>query len=113
MSLCITVEQNGNKRILRLDGFLNAQTASSLKREIESLFAQQHRKVLLDFARIEDLTMDCLEMLFSETKKFKEGRGSLGLSNINNTLMEKIRKADFDHVLLIYRDEQAALKAMA
>lgn len=113
MSLSITVEQNGNKRILRLDGRLDAQAASSLKREIESLFMQQHRKVLLDFARIEDLSSDCLEMLFLETKKFKEGRGSLGLSNINDTLMEKIKTAGFDHVLLIYRDEQTALKAMA
>lgn len=113
MSLSIRVEQNGNRRILRLDGRLDAETASSLEKEIESLFVKQHRKVLLDFARVEDLSRDCLEMLFSETKKFKEGRGRLGLSNINDALMEKIKKAGFDHVLLIFRDEKTALQALA
>jgi anti-anti-sigma factor len=113
MSLSITVEQDGNKRILRLDGRLDAQAVSSLEKEIGSLFVKQHRKIILDFAQIEDLSSDCLEMLFSETKKFKEGRGNLGLTNINDALMEKIKKAGFDRVLFIYRDEQIALKAMA
>ena len=46
MGLSISSEQNGDKRILRLEGSLDAQTYCSLESEIEALFEGQHRKVL-------------------------------------------------------------------
>jgi anti-anti-sigma factor len=112
MSLSIIEEQNGDKRILRLEGRLDAQTCFSLEQEINVLFANQHRKVLLDLTRVEELTRDGLQMLFLETKKFQEAKGILGLSNPPDDLIKDIEKAGFDRVLLIYRNEETALKAM-
>lgn len=113
MGLSISSEQNGDKRILRLEGSLDAQTYSSLENEIEALFAAKHRKVLLDFAKIDELSNDSLQMLFAKTKKFTGGRGNLGLSNISDKLMQVIQSAGLDRLLLIYRNEQEALSAMA
>jgi stage II sporulation protein AA (anti-sigma F factor antagonist) len=113
MGLSISEEQNGDKRILRLEGSLDAQTVSSLESEIEALFEAQHRKVLLDFTQVDGLSSDSLQMLFEKTKKFTGGRGNLGLSNISSELMQVIQSAGLDRLLLIYRNEQEALRAMA
>ena len=95
MSLSIEAEQNGNKRILRLKGQLDTQTTSSLAKEIDKLFEGHHKKVIVDFSKIEDLSEDCMQTLLSQTKKFKKEKGVLALVNISNLLMEKIRNAGF------------------
>ena len=113
VGLSIAMEQSGDKRILRLEGRLDAQTVSSLEKEIDSLFELQHKKVLLNFAKVADLSRDSLQMLGSQTKKFKEGKGSLGLSNVSPDLMKHIESVGLDRILLIYHNELDALQAMA
>ncbi len=111
--LSIALEQNGDKRILRLCGRLDAQTLSSLKMEIDSLFEKGHFSLLLDFTHVESVSTETVDLFFTETKKFKEVKGSMGLSGISDKVMQTIKNAGLDQLLLIYRDEQEALKAMA
>jgi anti-anti-sigma factor len=113
MSLSILLEQNGDKRILRLKGNIDAQTILTLEIEIEALFEAHHKKVLLDFSQVESLSDEGLQMLLTKTKKFSHSQGNLGLSNINSQLKKIIQAANVDRFLLIYQDEQEALMAMA
>jgi anti-anti-sigma factor len=112
VGLSIAEDQSGDKRILRLEGQLDAQTYVSLEKEIDALFNLQHKKVVLNFAKVSEVSPDSLQMLFSETKKFKEGKGSLGLSNVSPDLMQRIREAGLDRSLLIYHNEPDAILAM-
>ncbi len=112
MGLSISLEQEGDKWILRLKGNLNLQTHSGLQQELEKLWSGHHRKVLLDFANVASLSDDCLQMLLQWTKQFIGSQGNLGLINISEELMNEINRAGLHRLLLIYRDEQEALQAM-
>lgn len=112
MGLSISLEQNGDKRILRLKGMINTQTLPTLEKEIEELFSMHHHKVLLDLTNVDSFSVEGLRMLFAKTKRFSLAKGNLGLSNVSPHLMQAIQIAGFDRVLLIYRDEQEALSAM-
>lgn len=112
MGLSISVEQNGDKHILRLKGKMDAQTLPALEREIEALFEAKHKKVLLNLAKIEGVSSDCLQMLNGKTKKFTGINGILGLCNISDDLMEAIQTTGLKRCLLIYSNEREALKAM-
>lgn len=113
MGLSIALEQSGDKWILRLEGNIDTQTIASLEMEIDALFEAHHRKVLLDFAKVVNLGTDSLQMLLSRTKKFTGSRGNLGLINLSEDLMKVIQSAGQERHLLVYRDEQEALSAMA
>jgi anti-anti-sigma factor len=110
--LQINEEQNGNIRILRLQGSVDSRTSPSLDRELDALLLAQHKNVLLDFASVEDLSDEGLQVLVSKTKKFKAERGVLGVSNLNEDIVLAIRNKGLDKVLFLYRDEQGALKTM-
>jgi anti-anti-sigma factor len=110
--LSIAIEQNGDKRILRLEGRIDAQTLPTLGQQIDADFEKMHLRILLDFTGVERVTGDALELLFKETKKFKEVKGALGLSGISDPVMQTIKNAGFDQLLLIYCDEREALIAM-
>ncbi|MBS0603644.1 MAG: STAS domain-containing protein [Verrucomicrobia bacterium] len=111
--LSIAIEQNGDKRILRLEGRVDAQTLTSLQKEIDSLFEKMHTKILLDFSKVVAVSDETLQFIYSETKKFKEVKGRLGLSSISSKVMNTIKNAGLEQLLLIYPNEQEALRAMA
>lgn len=108
--LGISEEQNGEKRILRLSGSIDAQTQSSLKQEIDSLFEKMHLHLLLDFARVNNATEEALHFLLLETEKFKKASGVLGIYGISEGVMQIIKSADLNRHLFIYHTEQEALE---
>ncbi len=111
--LSIAIEQDGDKRILRLTGQVDAQTFASLEQEIEHCFEKMHLKLLLNFSYVDLITKEALQLLFKETKKFKEAKGYLGISDVNSSLMQVIINAGLNQFLLIYQSESEAIKAMA
>jgi anti-anti-sigma factor len=113
MGLSILVVQSGDKRILRLEGRLDDQTAPSLAKELDSCLLMHYRKILLDMTGIEDISEKGMQALLLETNKFKEARGCLGLSNASDPLMKKLMTAGFHRDLLIFSDERTAMKAMS
>jgi anti-anti-sigma factor len=110
--LSIAMEQNGDKRILRLQGCVDAQTLSSLQQVLDLLFDKLHTKVLLDFNGIEEVSSESLQLLFSETKRFREAGGLLGMNNLSDALRKKVKTEGFEPLFLIFRDEKEALEAM-
>ena len=110
--LSISVEQNAEKRILRLSGSIDAQTQSSLKQEIDSLFEKMHLYLLFDFTRVNSATEEALHFLLAETEKFKKASGRLGVYGISDSVMQIIKNADLERHLCIYRTEQEALELM-
>lgn len=111
--LSIAMGQDGDKRILRLSGQVDAHTLASLEQEIEHCFEKMHLKLLLNFTQVDAISDEALKLLFKETKKFKNAKGYLGISDVSSSLMQIIINAGLDQGLFIYRSELEALKAMA
>ena len=110
IGLNIVVEEDGGKCILRLDGRIDAVTATALEREITHLFETGHRKILLDFVQVDYLSSAGMRLFLSATKKFKANQGFILFYNLNDDVMEIIKIAGFERILRIYPNEQEALK---
>jgi anti-sigma B factor antagonist/stage II sporulation protein AA (anti-sigma F factor antagonist) len=68
-----------------------------------------HYLIYLDFLRIEYLSSAGMRLLLSIAKKLKTKKGSLVLFSIGEEVMEIIKLAGFEKILLIFETEQDAL----
>ena len=107
--LSIVVEQNGENRILRLKGSLDAQTWISLKEEIDPLLKKMHSHLLLDLTQVHAIVDEAVQFLFSETEKFKKARGRLGIFGMSDHVLKAMQRAGLDQRLLLYADEKEAM----
>jgi anti-anti-sigma factor len=109
-SLHIDLEEIEHKIVLRLDGRLDAATVPILERKINTLIEEKHYKIYLDFLRVDYLSSAGLRLLLSFSKKLKAKKGSLVLFAIGEEVMEIIKLAGFEKILLIFETEQDAFQ---
>ena len=110
ISLHIDLEEIDQKMILRLDGRLDAATAAILERKINSLIDEKRYLIYLDFLRIDYLSSAGMRLLLSIAKKLKTKKGALVLFSIGEEVMEIIKLAGFEKILLIFETEQDAIQ---
>jgi anti-sigma B factor antagonist/stage II sporulation protein AA (anti-sigma F factor antagonist) len=108
--LSIAIEQHGDKQVLILDGRVDTTTTPSLEKELNHLLEAKHKKVILDFGKVDYLSSAGLRLLLSSTKKFQSHGGQLSLCDIGEEVMEIMKMAGFERVLLIYPNLHEALK---
>ncbi|MBF8263162.1 MAG: spoIIAA [Parachlamydiales bacterium] len=111
-SLHIDLEEIENKLLLRLDGRLDAATTPILERKINSLADDKHYLIYLDFLRIDYLSSAGMRLLLSASKKLKTKKGALVLFSVGEEVMEILKLAGFERILLIFSTEQEALQYM-
>ena len=112
ISLHIDLEEIEHKIILRLDGRLDAATTPLLERKINSLIEERHYHLLLDFLHVDYLSSAGMRLLLAFSKKLKSKKGALVLFSINEEVMEIVKLAGFDKILLIFESEQDAIQHM-
>ncbi len=107
----ISIENVGEKIILRLDGRLDATSSPLLENKLSHYVDERYGAILIDFLRVDYLSSAGLRLLLSITKKLKARGGLLILFNMNDEVMEIIKMAGFDRILAIFPDEKDALAA--
>jgi anti-anti-sigma factor len=112
VSLHIDLEEIDQKVILRLDGRLDAATTPILERKINTLIGEGRHQLVLDCLRIDYLSSAGMRLLLSASKKLKTKKGSLVLFAIGEEVMEIIKLAGFDKILVVFDTEQEALQYM-
>jgi len=110
ISLHIDLEEIDQKMILRLDGRLDAATVPILERKINSLIDEKRHLIYLDFLRIDYLSSAGMRLLLSASKKLKSKKGALVVFSISEEVMEIIKLAGFDKILMIFETEQDAIQ---
>jgi anti-anti-sigma factor len=110
ISLHIDLQEIDKKMILRLDGRLDAATSVILERKIDSLIEEKRYLIYLDFLRIDYLSSAGMRLLLAVSKKLKQKKGVLVLFSISEEVMEIIKLAGFDKILLIFETEQDAIQ---
>jgi anti-anti-sigma factor len=109
----IAVEENEDKKIVRVDGRLDASSSPHLEHKILSLFSDGCKHLLIDFSKIDYLSSAGMRLLLSITKKLHAKGGMLALCAISDEVMEIIKMAGFERVLNVYLTEQEALAALS
>jgi anti-anti-sigma factor len=111
-SLNIQVEDQQGKKILRIEGRIDATTTPILEKYVSDLFHQKQKWILMDFGKVDYLSSAGMRLMLSTTKKCKGLDGKLGFCNMNEDVMEIIKMAGFERILNIYSTEKEALEAL-
>lgn len=112
IGISVQIEENKEKRIIRLDGRIDAAATPILETKLDELLKSGHSKIVLDFSRVDYLSSAGLRFLLSATKKAKAAKGMLVIASIQDEVMEIIKMAGFERILLIYPNETKALAAL-
>ena len=108
--LTISIDEIDKKIVLRLEGRLDAVTSHILEKKLNALIAEHHHQILLDFLHIDYLSSAGLRLLLSFSKALKGKKGALILFSLDDEVMEIIKLAGFEKILLIFENEQEALQ---
>ena len=110
IGLRIELEEIDRTIILRIEGRIDASSASILDRKINQLIEEQHSSLALDFSRVDYLSSAGMRVLLAATKKLKSKKGHLILFSLSEEVSEIINLAGFDKILHLCSTEKEALQ---
>ncbi len=112
IGISIQIEDSQEKRIIRLEGRIDAACTPILETKLGEFLQAGHSKIVIDFSRVDYISSAGLRFLLSATKKAKAAKGMLALFAIQDEVMEIIKMAGFERILHIFPSENKALEAL-
>lgn len=112
MGISIQIEEKGDKRVIRLEGRIDAAATPLLENKLDELLKAGHKKIAIEFSRVDYISSAGLRFLLAATKKTKSAKGMLVLAGIQDEVMEIIKMAGFERILHIFPNEIKALAAL-
>lgn len=109
MGLNISIEDKSGKKILHVEGRLDATSSPLLEERLSELIANNELHLLIDFSKVDYLSSAGMRLMLSNTKKQQAKKGSLVFYNLSEDVMEIIKMAGFEKILSIYPSEEDAL----
>lgn len=106
-----TVETSQGCTIVKLEGFLDAHTASDLEKRLEELAQSGLYRVILDFADLEYISSAGLGVLMGAINTFREHEGDLKLVSLPPKIFKVFDLLGFTRLFAIYPDISTALEA--
>ncbi len=110
IGLQIALEEIEHRIILRIDGRIDAASASLLDRKLTGLIEEGHYHLILDFSRVDYLSSAGMRVLLAASKKLHAKKGDLLLFSLVDDVEEVIKMAGFDKILHICSSEKEALQ---
>ncbi|HSX04644.1 MAG TPA: STAS domain-containing protein [Rhabdochlamydiaceae bacterium] len=107
-----TIEESNHKKIVRLQGKIDAMSTPNLEKKLMPLIENEH-KMSVDFSKVEYLSSAGMRLLLSATRKMKAKGGMIVFFGMNDEVSEIIKMAGFEKILNIYPNEAAALKSLS
>ncbi len=112
IGLTVSIQDHQNKRIVRLEGRIDATSTPILEKKMASLLEKEKQLVLMDFSKVDYLSSAGMRLLLSASKKIKAHGGKCLLCSMHEDVMEIIKMAGFERILSIYSTEAEALKPL-
>lgn len=110
LGLHISLEEVGQKIILRIDGRIDAATSSILEKKIQTLLDENRVELLLDFSDVDYLSSAGMRVLLAAFKKIKAKHGVFALFSLSDDVNEIVCLAGFDKILHLFPNEKEALQ---
>ena len=110
VGLNITIENEKNATVVRIEGRLDATSAPMLEKKLLEQIGAGVKNMVLDFSQVNYLSSAGMRLLLSTTKKLKGAGGALHCCSVGEEVMEIIKMAGFERIIHIFPTEQEALQ---
>jgi anti-sigma B factor antagonist len=105
----ITVRDEGDTKVVMLDGKLDTNTTPAAESEINALLEGGAEKLLVNFERLSYISSSGLRLLLATAKKLKGSGGDLKVCSLNEMATEVFEISGFSSILNVFASEQDAL----
>ncbi len=105
----ITTRDEGDTKVIMINGKLDTNTTPSAESEINSLIDGGASKLLINFEQLSYISSSGLRLLLATAKRLKASGGDLRVCSLNEMATEVFEISGFSSILSVFPDEQAAL----
>ena len=109
----ITVRDEGDTKVVKLDGKLDTNTTPLAESEINALLEGGTEKLLVNFERISYISSSGLRLLLATAKILKGRGGELTVCSLNEMATEVFEISGFSSIINVFASEQDALGGTA
>lgn len=96
--------------ILKLEGRLDTNTASTFEEKLMGLINKNENKIVVDFAQLDFISSSGLRVLLMAGKKLKTVNGKLGLCALREHVKEVFDVAGFTMLFTMFPNQEEAIK---
>ena len=105
----ITVRDEGDTKVVMLNGKLDTNTTSAAENEINTLLDGGASKLLINFEQLSYISSSGLRLLLATAKRLKGSGGELKVCSLNEMATEVFEISGFSSILNVFSSEQEAL----
>ena len=107
----ITVRDEGDTKVVMLNGKLDTNTTPSAEGEINALLDAGASKLLINFEQLTYISSSGLRLLLALAKRMKGAGGDLKVCALNEMATEVFEVSGFSSILNVFASEADALGA--
>jgi anti-sigma B factor antagonist len=105
----ITTRDEGDTKIIMLNGKLDTNTTPAAESEINALIDAGASKLLINFEQLSYISSSGLRLMLATAKRLKGSGGDLRVCSLNEMATEVFEISGFTAILSVFPDEKAAL----
>ena len=105
----ITIRDQGDTKVVMLNGKLDTNTTSAAESEINALLDGGASKLLINFEQLSYISSSGLRLLLATAKRLKGSGGELKVCSLNEMATEVFEISGFSSILNVFSSEQEAL----
>ena len=105
----ITVRDEGDTKVVMLNGKLDTNTTPAVESEINTLLDAGASKLLINFEQLSYISSSGLRVLLATAKRLKGSGGELKVCSLNEMATEVFEISGFSSILNVFSSEQEAL----
>jgi anti-sigma B factor antagonist len=105
----ITIRDQGDTKVVMLNGKLDTNTTSAVESEINALLDGGASKLLINFEQLSYISSSGLRLLLATAKRLKGSGGDLKVCSLNEMATEVFEISGFSSILNVFSSEQEAL----
>ena len=105
----ITMRDEGDTKIVMLNGKLDTNTTPAAEGEINTLLDAGVNKLLINFEQLSYISSSGLRLLLATAKRLKASGGDIKVCSLNEMATEVFELSGFSSIIKVFPSEQDAL----
>jgi anti-sigma B factor antagonist len=105
----VTIRDEGDTKIVMLQGKLDTNSTPNAESEINSLLDGGVNKLLINFEQLSYISSSGLRLLLATAKRLQSSGGDLRVCSLNEMATEVFELSGFTAIINVFASEQEAL----
>lgn len=107
--MIVTIAEQGNVKLIGLDGRLDGTTSRQVETEFLKLTDQGEKTFVFDLSKLEYISSAGLRVMLLGAKKTRAAGGKIALCRLNDSVNEVFQISGFHTIFAIYSTHEEAL----